>query len=579
MAMTNHQIADLFEEMADLSDLLGGDKFRAIALQKIARVLRELPDDLCNDPAVCLESLQKLEGIGKSSAQRILECLQTGRIAEHQQMLAQVPPGLLTLLNVPGVGAKTVALLWKEGQVQSCEDFKTRLAAGGLKGIKGLGDKKLANILANLELAQTANVRVNIGRALPAASWFVGQLRQIKGVKQAAYAGSLRRGRETVGDLDLLAAVEPADAPAVSDAFTRLPAVKEVIGQGPTKTSIRTSDGVQVDLRIVDPSSFGAALLYFTGSKDHNVLLRQRAIDQGMKLNEYSLSRDGVSVASASEQDVYAALGLDWIPPELREAREEISQAQNKQLPTLVRLDDILAELHTHTKASDGKWSVEELVSFAADRGFHTLAITDHSKSQVQAHGLTVERLVEHVSHVREVAARVKGKITVLAGAEVDILTDGELDYPNSVLRELDVVVASPHASLTQDSAKATKRLLRAIENPCVTILGHPTGRLVQRREGLSPDMKSLYKAASQRGIALEINANSHRLDLRDIHARGALEHGCKLAINTDAHGPADFDQLVYGLLTARRAGATAKDVVNCLDSKSLRAWIKSTRR
>jgi DNA polymerase (family 10) len=336
---------------------------------------------------------------------------------------------------------------------------------------------------------------------------------------------------------------------------------------------------MQVDVRLIDPSGFGAAWMYFTGSKDHNVRMRERAIEQGLSLNEYALTKDGKAVAGATEQEVFEKLGLAWVPPELREDRGELKLAEAGRLPDLIDLKDIKAELHTHTTASDGRWSIRDLALAAADRGFHTVAITDHSKGQVQANGLNEDRLVKHIEAIRNVAAELKETIRVLAGSEVDILSDGRLDYPDALLAELDVVVASPHASLAQEPSKATARLLKAIENPYVTIMGHPTGRLVGRREGLSPDMDELCKAAADRGIAMEINANQWRLDLRDTHARLAVEeHGCKIAINTDAHGEGDLDQLMYGVLTARRAGLTKNDVVNCMSQAQLKKWIDSTR-
>jgi DNA polymerase (family 10) len=358
-----------------------------------------------------------------------------------------------------------------------------------------------------------------------------------------------------------------------------------VLVKGPTKTSVRTADslgnaggGIQVDLRVIASESYGAALLYFTGSKQHNVALRERAIKQGFKLNEYGLYKGDKPIAGETEEQVYQALGLAWVPPALREDRGELRLAESGQLPKLIEPTDILAELHAHTVASDGRWSIRELVMAAVDRGFHTVAVTDHSRSQPIANGLSIERMEQHIEDVRTVAQQFKGTITVLAGSEVDILSDGSLDYPNYLLKQLDIVVASPHNALGQDPAKATKRLIKAIENPYVTLIGHPTGRLINRREGLSPDMKRVVAAAAARGIALEINANNWRLDLNDINARAAIDAGVKLAINTDAHGPGDMDQLIFGVLTARRAGATKDDVVNCMSADKLQKWLKSTR-
>ena len=591
MATTNPQIAAVFEQMAAVLEILGGDRFRVNAFARAARLIDDLPGDLATiGPDV--KRLSAIEGIGKGTAGRIAEYLTTGKIMEHQDLLARVPPGLPSLLDIPGLGPKTVALLWKQGNIESLDDLKTGLQTDQLAQLPGLGVKKLESLRKSIAFAQTSAGRVRLGQALPLAAWFISKLWDIKGVKQAAYAGSLRRGKQTIGDIDLIVAVEPgpksdpeAPARAVSDAFVGLEPVSEVLVKGSTKTSVRTADvsgqiagGIQVDLRVVAPSAYGAALLYFTGSKEHNITLRELAIKQGDKLNEYGLYKDDRLIAAKTEQDIYKALGVAWIPPELRESHGELALAVNNKLPRLIEVGDIAAELHAHTDASDGRWTIRELALEAAERGFHTVAVTDHSKSQPIANGLSNKRLEQHINDVRAVAQELAGTITVLAGSEVDILADGSLDYPNSLLKELDVVVASPHNALTQDPAKATKRLVKAIHNPYVTIIGHPTGRLINRREGLHPDMNQVIAAAAERGIALEINANSWRLDLNDNHARAAVKAGVMLAINTDAHGPGDMDQLIYGVLTARRAGVTKKNVINCLSAPALTKWLKGTR-
>ena len=594
MPSTNAQLAVIFEQMADLTQITGGNGFKVNAFAKVARVLEELPRDV---GSIDRAALPRLEGIGKGAAERIGEFLDTGEVADHQRLLASVPPGLLHLMDVPGLGPKTTALLWKEGGVESVESLKAKLETGELTKLKGFGAKKIENLKKNLAFAETAGRRTRLGKAWALAQVMVERLRAVEGVGRVEYAGSLRRGRETIGDLDLLVAAPPGApevAEAVFDAFTGSELVADVLLRGETKASVRIVEeagGMQADLRIVEPGQFGAAWMYFTGSKDHNVKLRERAIERGMTLNEYALTResDGAVVAGETEEGVYAALGLAWVPPELREGRGEVAMAERgvKEggakgggLPVLIEVGDVKAELHAHTTASDGKWSIEELALNAAERGFHTVAVTDHSKGQAQANGLSAERLVRHIEAVRAVAERLKGTIRVFAGSEVDILSDGRLDYPDELLAELDIVVASPHAALSQDSATATKRLIRAIENPYVTIIGHPTGRLIARREGLSPDIDAVCRAAAARGVALEINASYYRLDLRDTHAHAAVyDHGCKLSINTDAHGPGDGDNLRFGVMTARRAGVRASDVINCLDAEALAAWIASTRR
>jgi DNA polymerase (family 10) len=582
MPSHNAQLERLFQQMADALELTGANRFRVVSFQRAARVLGELTEDVAD---LSPSELTAIDGIGKGTAERIAEYLESGKIEEHQQVVEQVPQGLFKVLDIPGLGPKTVKQLWDEAQVTDIETLKAALRSGKLEKLKGFGKKKIENIEKNLAFAETAGQRTRLGTAMPLAEAVVEYLRQLEGVKQCAYAGSLRRGKETIGDIDILVAAPGSDAPGIIAAFVGMDIVADVIAQGGTKASIRANEtdgaGMQIDLRVIPQASFGAAMLYFTGSKEHNVRLRERAQTMGWTLNEYALKEDkedGKVIARKTEADIYDALKLAPIAPELREDRGEIALAEKDELPGLIELDDVIAELHTHTTASDGIWSIRELAEACAERGFHTVAVTDHSKGQAQANGLDAKRLEKHIKAVREVAEAMKDDIVVLGGSEVDILASGELDYDDDLLAELDLVVASPHAALSQDPDKATKRLLDAIEHPSVSIIGHATGRLIGRREGLSPDMGKLFEAGAKRGIAFEINANHYRLDLRDTHARAALKAGCKLSINTDAHGPADLDQLRYGVLTARRAGATRDDVINCLSKTKLAKWIKSTR-
>jgi len=590
MPSPNAELARIFQQMADVLLITGGNRFKVNSYQRTARVIDDLITDIAS---LGPDELLQIDGIGKGTAERIGEFLDTGQISEHQKLLNSIPPKLPALLDVQGLGPKTLALLWQQAGVDSPEKLKQMIAEDPdqLTQIKGLGKKTLDNIAKNLAFAETAAERVHLGVALPLAERLCEALRQLPGVKRCEYAGSLRRGKETIGDVDLLVAAKPEDAQAIADAFVGLDIVADVLAHGESKSSIRTERGVQVDLRIVPPPRFGAALMYFTGSKEHNVALRERAIARDMRLNEYGLWQgtdkpDNASedrlLAADQEEAVYEKLGLSWIAPELRENRGELKQADKEsgdQLPQLIEIKDLRAELHTHTTASDGVWSIEELALAAAKRGFHTVAITDHSKGQVQANGLDERRLEKHIQAIHKVAEKLKGTIRVLAGSEVDILSGGELDYADDLLEELDVVVASPHAALSQDPDKATTRLLKAMDNPYVSIMGHPTGRLLLRREGLSPDIEKLIEKSVENNIAMEINANHYRLDLRDTHARLAIERGVMLSINTDAHGPADFDQLRYGVLTARRAGASKKQVINCFTEKKLAQWIAASRQ
>lgn len=597
MPAANAAVAAVFEDMARLTEVLGGNGFKVNAFVKAARVVESMEHDVAG---LSRSDLVALPGVGTGTADRIREFVDTGSVADHQALRDRVPAGVVALMGISGVGPKSAALFWREAEVESIDDLKAALADGRLESLKGFGKKKLKAIADSLAFAEKFGGRHRRGVATAVARQVAGAAVAVAGVERVEVAGSLRRGAETIGDVDVLVAVpgpapsaqEPTPTPdaavaaAVFDAVAALEGVAEVLLRGETKMSIRTEAGLQADVRCVPAACFGAALAYFTGSKEHNVALRERAGKRGLSLNEYALTakEDGSVVASKTEAEIHAALGLAFVAPELREDRGEVRRAEaaaaaGESLPRLIETGDLRAELHAHTTASDGVLSIDELVEAALDRGFHTIAVTDHSRSQVQANGLSNARLEKHIEAVRAAAERWSDRIAVLAGSEVDILVDGSLDYPDSLLAELDVVVASPHASLAQSPEVATERLLKAMENPHVTVMGHPTGRLVLKREGLSPDMPALVKAAAARGVALEINANPYRLDLRDRHVALALEHGCLIAINTDAHSREGFEDGEHGVATARRAGARAQDVVNTLTREELAAWIASTKR
>lgn len=582
---TNRELARRFEEMAAALELLGANPFRAVSHRRVARLLRDLGSDVRTLAAGDdrLAALCELPGVGKASAEKIVEFLDEGEIGEHRELFREVPPGLLEVLAIPGVGPKAAKAMWEELGIASLADLKAKLATGELAALPRMGKKSIENIEKAIRFSERGASRVLLGQARPVAMALLAELREIPGVVRAEVAGSLRRGRETIGDLDFVVSCD--DPAAVRERFTAHPWVTQVLAAGETKSSVRLAAErveLQADLRIVPLASFGAALLYFTGSKEHNVRLRELAVQRGLRLNEYGLYEGTeerpqelgkTPLAAAEEEAIYRALGFSWVPPELREDRGELDGPP----PRLIEIGDVRAELHSHTTASDGKHTIEEIARFARDRGFHTLAITDHSPSQVLAGGLEPDRLRRHLEAVREAAARVDG-IRLLAGAEVDILIDGSLDYADELLAELDVVVASPHQSLRQDPATATARLLRAVRHPLVHVLGHPTGRVVNRREGLEPDLDAVFAAAREHDVALELNANPHRLDLRDTHLRRALAHGCKIAIDCDVHHERDFDHLVYGVLTARRAGLTAESCVNAWDAERLHGWLAGKR-
>ena len=579
----NADIARLFAEMADALELLGENAFRVNALRKVARTAEDAAEDLAALARTDPKTLEAIPGVGASSARKIVEFATTGGMHEHAELLAKLPEGLMGVLRVPGLGPKTVKLLWEQGGVTDLASLKSRLESGALEGLPRMGAKTLQNIRENLAFLETASARTRLGDALPVAEALVSALAALPGVREAAFAGSLRRGKETIGDIDLLVATrKPAP---VMEAFVGRSDVAKVLAHGETKSSVRLSNGLQVDLRAVDPAAWGAALLYFTGSKEHNVLLRERAQARTLRLNEYGLFPDdgapeppqerGVKpVAAATEESIYTALGLPWIPPELREARHGLEPAP----AGLIEIADIRRELHCHTTASDGFETIESMIGEAKRRGFDCIAITDHSRSSAQANGLSEERLLEHAAAVRAAGKRVKG-IHVLAGSEVDILADGRLDYSDEVLAQLDWVVASPHTALKQEPAAATARLLAAVTNPFVHVIGHPSGRMLGGRPGLEPDWAVLFKAAAKAGVAMEINANPHRLDLRDQLVHAALAAGCAIAIDTDAHALDNFDLLRFGVQTGRRGALTVEGCVNAWPWKRFEAWRTSRGR
>lgn len=588
----NHDLADLFKTFAAVMEIRGEAVFKAIAFSKVARILNDMTFDIRQ--AVENGTLGEIEGIGKSSKAIIEEYVRTGKSTDFDEVAASVPAGLIPMLQIPGLGPKTIALLWKERGITSIDELSSAIATGKLAGLKGVGEKKIEQIRQGLAMREQAGRRIGIGEALPVATLLLGQVRQLPGVRRAEIAGSLRRRRETIGDVDLIAGAASTDVmESISSAFAKLPQVARVNGQGPSKASIVTDTGLQVDLRVVPDEHFGAALQYFTGSKEHNVKLRGLALDQGLTLNEWGLFRldeyDKAKketakpppvqpVASRAEQDVYAALGLDYVEPELREDRGEVEAARARTLPKLIDRTHLRGDLHCHTTASDGAATIEQMAEAAKALGYEYLAITDHSRSQVVANGLSVERLLAHAKAIRAASDRIKG-ITLLAGCEVDILVDGRLDYEDAVLAELDFVVASPHVSLRQEGEKATARICRAIENRYVSVIGHPTGRLINAREGLPLDFARVFKAARDTGTALEINSGYPRLDLTDTVARSAIDAGCVLSINTDAHSVPGLQTIDFGIGVARRAWVEPRHVINCLTLKELRAFIARKRK
>ncbi|HRK29708.1 MAG TPA: DNA polymerase/3'-5' exonuclease PolX [Tepidisphaeraceae bacterium] len=587
----NHDLSDLFKTFAAVMEIKGESVFKAIAFTKVARVLNDMTFDIRT--AVEQGTLDGIEGIGKSSRAIIEEFVRTGKSRDFEEVAATVPKGLIPMLDIPGLGPKTIALLWRERNITSVEELTKAIADGRLAGLKGVGDKKIEQISQGISLREQAGKRSGIGEAQLVAHAFLARIRALPGVAQADLAGSLRRRKETIGDLDIVASVTNLQAmESISQAFTRLDGVARVLGQGLTKASILTERNLQIDLRIVPHNHFGAAIQYFTGSKEHNVKLRGLALAKGLTLNEWGLYKakeyeqakketgqppELEPCASKTEADIYRALGLEYIEPELREDRGEIEAAAEGKLPVLITRADIRGDLHTHTTASDGVNTIAEMAEAAKRLGYKFLAITDHSKSQVVANGLTADRLLNHVEAIHKAAVNIEG-IRLLAGCEVDILADGSLDFDESILKELDFVVASPHVALRQDREKATARIVRAIESRYVNVIGHPTGRLINQREGLPLDFSRIFAVAAATGTALEINSGYPRLDLTDTVARAAVEAGCVLSINTDAHSAEQLDGIFYGIQVARRAWVSPKDVINCMTTAQLDKFIKRKR-
>lgn len=579
---TNAEVAAAFEELAVLSEILGANVFKVNAFRKAARAVEGLPGEAA---AMSVVELKEIDGLGASTAAKVHEFAEKQTMSELEELRAQVPPGLKEVLGIQGIGPKTARALWVDAGVVDLASLKLAIESGAVAKLPRMGAKTIANMTEAIAFAESSRGRVRIAEAMPLAERMVAELGRLPFVERVAYAGSLRRGKETIGDIDILAsAKEPAK---LMEAFRTRDEVAKVLASGETKTSVQTTTGVQVDLRVVPLDRFGAALQYFTGSKEHNVALRERAISRGFKLNEYGLFKVGADgavaddaepAAAREEKDIYAALGLDWMEPTMREDRGEIAAFEiGAKHVAVVTLADIKAELHSHTTASDGVMSIDELVEGALARGFHTIAITDHSKSQFQANGLDETRLRAHIKAIHEARKR-HPNMQIWAGSEVDILSDGTLDYADDLLAELDWVVASPHAALKQDPRVATDRLLKAIAHPLVHVIGHPTGRIVNGRPGLEPAMNELFAAAKEHGTALEINAHHMRLDLRDVHVKGAVDAGCMLAIDCDVHGAEDFNELRYGVMTAQRGWLPKTQCLNCMDAKSLDAWRRKKR-
>lgn len=571
--MQNATIARLFEQLGDLLELDGANPFRVRAYRNAARTLESLGDEV--EGLVESEAdLTELDGIGKDLAAKIVTIVETGVLPQLEEMKEKFPPDVMKMLQLPGIGPKKVALIVKELGVESLADLKEAATNGQVAALKGFGKKTEQTILENIDEVKDAETRYYLADAKAEADAVVADLLDSGVAEKATVAGSCRRLKETVGDLDVLAIA--GDSGQVMDRLADNPVVVKVLARGETKQRVRLASGIEMDLRVVPAESYGAAMQYFTGSKEHNIVTRRMAIERGLKLNEYGLFRDDEYVAGATEEEVYAELDLPWIPPELRENRREFEWADSGNLPELVDRDDLRGDLHMHTTATDGTASIVEMAEAAKKRGLEYIAITDHSKRVSMANGLDAKRLREHWKNVRAANDEVEG-IEILQGIECDILEDATLDLPDDVLAEADWVVAVLHYGLKQPRAKINERLLNAIENPHVHAIGHPTGRLLLKRPGADVGFDEVYDACAEHGVFLEINAHPSRLDLDDVHAAAAKERGIPIVIDSDAHSTDGFDVLRYGVFQARRAGLEPADVANTRPLAEFKAMLRTS--
>jgi DNA polymerase (family 10) len=591
-SFTNTDLAAVFDRIANLLEIKGEVVFKIRAYSRAAESLRALGEDI---RTVAAEGrLEQVPAVGKAIAEKIEELLETGRLAFLERLEEEVPPGLLELLEVPDLGPRKAALFWKELGITDLAGLEAAAREGRLSGLPGMGKKSEERIIAGLQALSRRTDRMTLGLARDHANRWLDWLRSQPGVAQAEMAGSLRRWKETIGDLDLVAAVttpipretagqestdtgrEAGEPLPLIAAFTGHQDVRRVLGQGDVKASVELRDGVRIQLWVASPERFGSLLAYATGSKGHNVRMRELALKQKLSLSDRGMEQDDGSLLTfADEEGLYHRLGLEWVPPELREDRGEIEAARQKRLPRLVRIEDIRAELHSHSTWSDGAVTVLEMARAAQRRGYNLLAITDHSAYMGITGGVRPETLAAQAEEIRAAQAAVGDAIRILHGVEVDITADGELALPDEALAGLDLVIASLHTALRQPREAVTARLLRAIRNPHVDIIAHPTGRLLPNREGADLDMEAVLTAAREHGVALEINASPSRMDLNDVYARRAVELGIPLSINTDAHSPDNLTLMEFGVAVARRAWVEPRHVINTWEAQKIEAWLR----
>ena len=566
--MENKTIADIFTEIADILDIQGENPFRVRSYRNAARTIEDMSQSL-EALVKAGKNLEEIQGIGKSINEKIQEILTTGKCRSLEELRSEIPPGLTELLKLEGLGPKKVKVLYDELAVDSVDRLEKAAQAGRLRNLPGMGLKTEEKILKSIEHYRAGMGRFKLSVGFQYAEALLRHLKGVPGVKRLDPAGSFRRRRETIGDLDILAIC--GKGCKVMDRFAGYGDVAEVLARGETKSSARLKCGLQVDLRVLEEESYGAALHYFTGSKAHNVAIRERAKDKGLKVSEYGVFRakDDKRLSGAEEEDVFKSVGLPLIPPELREDRGEIQSAEKGKLPRLIELSDIRGDLQMHTTASDGKNSIVEMARKAKEMGYAYIAITDHSKAVRVAGGMDEKQLAKHLREIEKANGQISG-FRILKGVEVDILPDGTLDLKDDILRECEVVMASVHSRFNMEEGEMTRRVIQAIQNPNVKVLAHPTGRLILEREPFKIDLREVIRAAVDHGVVLEINAYPDRLDLKDVDARMARDLGARLAIDTDAHSALQLDLMKFGVFTARRGWIEAKDVINTLPLEGL---------
>lgn len=576
--MQNADVARLFEELADLMEIQGDNPFRLRAYRNAARTIQGMTDSIAELADEGPSALTAIQGIGKELANKIITIVVTGNLPQLEEAREKVPPGVVQMLRIPNIGPRKVAALYEELGLETLDALKAAAEAGDVAKLKGFGKKTEQTILEGLEQVEQSGGRVYLADARPVVEQIVESLSALDSVTQCSVAGSFRRSRETIGDLDVLAT--STDSGQTMQALADHPLVEKVLVHGSTKMRVRLSpvfngqSKLELDLRVVPDESYGAAMQYFTGSKEHNIVVRRRALDRGMSVNEYAVTRDGEYVCGHTEEEVYAAVDLPWIPPELRENRGEFELAENGQLPQLIEVKDIRGDLHMHTTASDGRGTIQEMVEAAKARGLKYIAITDHSKRVTMANGLDADRLRAHWKEIDKARGKVSG-IEILCGVECDILEDATMDLDDDVLAEADWVVAVMHYGLNQPREQISKRLMTAIENRHVSVIGHPSGRKIGKRSGADINYGDIFKAAADNGVMMEINAHRARLDLDDVQAAAAKDHGIPIVISTDSHSTRGFEELQNGICQARRAGLEKTDVANTRTFKQFQKLLR----